>query len=181
MGAGVTWRFDELPERYKKQVQEYGRKRTNRTTTQPKDDFEAVRMSVAARACVVQGKGGKAVERAFDASGAKAVEPKNMRQAQMTSAERKFNREVLGGKGLFEAVTLRCPSGNRYTPDWLVMDGGVPVLIEVKGSYRLGSEGRARTAFMEAASLFSGIFRFVWAAQVKGGGWDVREVIYGGD
>ena len=49
----------------------------------------------------------------------------------------------------------------------------VTVFYEVKGSFRLGSEGRAHTAFYEAASQFPWC-RFVWAVLRKGGKWDLK-------
>lgn len=101
----------------------------------------------------------------------------NLRESMMSGAERRYQRDVLKGEGLFEAITLKLPGGSRYTPDFLTIDDGVPTLHEVKGSYRLGSEGRAHTAFHEAAARFSGIFRFVWATLEKGGRWNVKATI----
>lgn len=88
----------------------------------------------------------------------------------MTATERRYQRDVLLGKGRFEAITLVLPGGSRYTPDWLTIEDGVVTLTEVKGSYRLGSQGRAHTAFHEAAAAFP-FFRFVWAEEQKGGGF----------
>ena len=101
----------------------------------------------------------------------------NLRESMMSGAERRYQRDVLKGEGLFEAITLKLPGGSRYTPDFLTIDDGVPTLHEVKGSYRLGSEGRAHTAFHEAAAQFSGIFRFVWAGLEKGGKWNIKATI----
>ena len=81
---------------------------------------------------------------------------------KMTQTEERYNRDVLGGKGRFEAVTLRLPGGGRYTPDFMTIDDGVVTFHEVKGSYRLGSQGRAFTAFHDAAAYYP-IWRFVWA------------------
>ena len=88
----------------------------------------------------------------------------------MTATEKRYQRDVLLGKGRFEPITLVLPGGSRYTPDFLTVEDGVPTLTEVKGSYRLGSQGRALTAFREAASAFP-FFRFVWAEEQKGGGF----------
>jgi hypothetical protein len=50
-------------------------------------------------------------------------------------------------------------------------------LHEVKGSFRFGSQGRALTAFREAAAAFP-CFTFVWAKRGKDGKWDIKR--YGG-
>lgn len=92
------------------------------------------------------------------------------RSSKMTATERRYQRDVLLGNGRFEAITLVLPGGSRYTPDWLTIEDGIITLTEVKGSYRLGSQGRAHTAFHEAAAAFP-FFRFVWAEEQKGGGF----------
>ncbi len=81
---------------------------------------------------------------------------------KQTETEKRYNRECLFGRGRFEAVTLRLPGGGRYTPDFMTVDDGVVTFHEVKGSYRLGSQGRAFTAFHDAAACFP-MWRFVWA------------------
>lgn len=81
---------------------------------------------------------------------------------KQTDTEKRYNRDVLGGKGRFEAVTLRLPGGGRYTPDFMTIDDGRVTFHEVKGSYRLGSQGRAFTAFHDAAAYYP-MWRFVWA------------------
>lgn len=81
---------------------------------------------------------------------------------RQTKTEEKYNRECLAGRGRFEAVTLHLPGGGRYTPDFMTVDDGVVTFHEVKGSYRLGSQGRAYTAFHDAAAYYP-IWRFVWA------------------
>ena len=37
-------------------------------------------------------------------------------EGKQSKTEQKYNREVLGGIGRFEAVTLHLPGGGRYTP-----------------------------------------------------------------
>lgn len=81
---------------------------------------------------------------------------------KQTETEKRYNRDILGGRGRFEPVTLRLPGGGRYTPDFMTVDDGVITFHEVKGSYRLGSQGRAHTAFHEAAAYYP-MWRFVWA------------------
>lgn len=102
---------------------------------------------------------------------------RRLRDGKMSKTEERYRRDVLHGEGLFEAITLKLPGGSRYTADFLTLDDGVPTLHEVKGSYRLGSEGRAHTAFLEAAANFSSIFRFVWATLEKGGKWSVKSTV----
>lgn len=93
--------------------------------------------------------------------------------------EQLFNREMLGGLGQYEAVTLRLPGGSRYSPDFLtsVFDPQTQqyetTVYEVKGIYRLGSHGRALTAFREARAAFP-FLTFKWYEKQKGGGWIER-------
>lgn len=103
----------------------------------------------------------------------KAV-PVRPKEGKQTKTEQKYNREVLHGLGRFEAVTLHLPGGGRYTPDFMSIDDGVVTFHEVKGSYRLGSQGRAFTAFHEAAAYYP-MWRFVWA-HWDGKRWNVRTV-----
>lgn len=90
--------------------------------------------------------------------------------------EQLFNREMLGGLGQYEAITLRLPGGSRYSPDFLtsVFDPQEQryetTVYEVKGSYKLGSHGRALTAFREARAAFP-FLTFKWYEKQKGGGW----------
>ncbi len=90
--------------------------------------------------------------------------------------EQLFNREMLGGLGQYEAITLRLPGGSKYTGDWLtsVFDPQEQryetTVYEVKGTYRLGSHGRALTAFREARAAFP-FLTFKWYEKQKGGGW----------
>lgn len=91
---------------------------------------------------------------------------------KQTKTEEKYNRECLAGRGRFEAVTLHLPGGGRYTPDFMTVDDGVVTFHEVKGSYRLGSQGRAHTAFHDAAAYYP-MWRFVWA-HWTGRSWERR-------
>lgn len=95
---------------------------------------------------------------------------------KQTETEKRYNAQHLHGLGRFEAVTLILPGGGRYTPDFMTVDDGRVTFHEVKGSYRLGSQGRAYTAFHEAAASFP-CFRFVWAQErrgIDGGGFAVK-------
>lgn len=94
------------------------------------------------------------------------------------ATEAEYNRLFLGGKGMYEAITLRLPGGSKYTPDWMTVDHvgfdfdgvkqSVVTLHEVKGSFRFPSEGRALTAFREARVAFP-MFRFVWYVKTRAG------------
>ncbi|MCQ2299885.1 MAG: hypothetical protein MJZ81_07175 [Bacteroidales bacterium] len=86
--------------------------------------------------------------------------------------EARYNREILGGKGRYEPITLRMPGGN-YTPDWMTIDDGVVTFHEVKGAFRFGSQSRAIFGFKSAAAAFP-FWNFVWATLKKGGVWDVK-------
>lgn len=74
----------------------------------------------------------------------------------------------------YEAVTLRLPSGTRYTADWAVwMPGARLLLVEVKGSYRLGSADRSALAFKSAVAAYPDIeFRHATKSQ---DGWDITK------
>lgn len=91
------------------------------------------------------------------------------------ATEAEYNARFLGGKGVYEAITLRLPGGSKYTPDWMWVDpeGGRVHLVEVKGSHRFPSEGRSRLAFDVAKKEFP-MFRFVWAKKTKRGEWEFK-------
>jgi len=94
----------------------------------------------------------------------------------MTETERSFFdyfcRVSPGAKILFEPLTLRLAGGSRYTPDFLIaVPGKPPVLVEIKGSFRLPSHGRALTAFREARAQFGDVFSFVWLEKKEGKEW----------
>lgn len=93
--------------------------------------------------------------------------------AGMNKTEQAYQREILHGKGRYEPITFHLLGGCRYTPDFLTIDDGVPTFHEVKGSYRLESEGRAWTAFNSAAAQYP-FFRWVWAVKGKKHGWSVK-------
>lgn len=102
--------------------------------------------------------------------------PLRASKGKMTQTEERYNRDVLLGVGRFEAVTLKLPGGGRYTPDFMTIDDGVVTFHEVKGSYRLGSQGRAYTAFHDAAAYYP-MWRFVWA-HWTGKAWERKTVSF---
>ena len=78
------------------------------------------------------------------------------------------------GSVAFEGLTFRLANGHRYTPDWVYVEGGQLVCVEVKGSYRFGSHQRARLAFDQAAVEWPDV-RWIWAERRKDGTWKVSE------
>jgi hypothetical protein len=111
-----------------------------------------------------------------DATGAilGAIQRKRKKQASgPNKTEERFNRDMLGGRGVYEGLTFRLPGGSRYTPDWIYVDGaGVVHAFEVKGAYRFHSQGRALTAFREARAAFPWV-SFHWAVW-DGGKWEEK-------
>jgi len=84
--------------------------------------------------------------------------------------EARFNREVLGGRGMYEALTFHV-DGGAYTPDFLALDeDGRPTCYEVKGSHPFPSENRARFAFLTCRARFPFV-AFRWFRLAKGGRW----------
>ena len=75
--------------------------------------------------------------------------------------EERFNRDMLRGRGVYEGLTFRLPGGSRYTPDWIYEVNGQLFAVEVKGPHRFPSEGRARTAFLEARAAWRSVV-FTW-------------------
>jgi hypothetical protein len=73
----------------------------------------------------------------------------------------------------FEVITFRLAGGN-YTPDFTIWDKQrLFLVVECKGSYRLGSAGRSHMAFKSAIAAFPHLrFRF---AQKSKDGWAVKE------
>ena len=119
-------------------------------------------------------------QRALKATGKESLPVRKDRKPKgPNKTEQLFNREMLGGLGQYEAVTLRLPGGSRYSPDFLtsVFDPQEQryetTVYEVKGSYKLGSHGRALTAFREARAAFP-FLTFKWYEKQKGGGWIER-------
>jgi len=97
------------------------------------------------------------------------------KQVGPTKTEAEFRTRHLGGKGArFEALVFRLTNGHRYTPDWVYVDGGRLVCVEVKGARRLGSYQRARLAFDQAAIEWPDA-RWIWAERSENGTWQVTE------
>jgi hypothetical protein len=88
---------------------------------------------------------GNALKNAHTASGAASLVPhaeKPQTPAHAKSGgtrgpnktEERFNREMLGGRGVYEGLTFRLPGGSRYTPDWIYEAHGQLFAVEVKGA-----------------------------------------------
>jgi hypothetical protein len=84
------------------------------------------------------------------------------------ATEESFNRDILGGRGLFEAMSFKIAGGHRYTPDFIVQTRSGIEAYEIKGSYRFPSEGRARLAFDDAKERYPSI-KFYWYRKNKSG------------
>ena len=149
-------RLEDLPDRLRRQVEDKIRS----------EDVKRVRIAPEAPELT----GGPKTR--ADASGRDAG-PVDVKRRAPNKTESEYNRLYLSGAGLYEAVTLHLPGGSRYTPDWMTVASDRVTLHEVKGGYRLGSHGRALTAFREAVAAFP-CFSFVWAVRKAPGEWDVR-------
>lgn len=82
------------------------------------------------------------------------------------ATEAAFNRDILGGNGIFEGMSFKIAGGHRYTPDFIVSTPDGIEAYEVKGSYRFPSEGRARLAFDDARERYPSI-KFYWFRKNK--------------
>lgn len=103
-----------------------------------------------------------------------SVRAEGGKRREQNKTELEYNRRYLKGEGLYETVTFHLPGGSRYTPDYLTVDTqGRITLHEVKGSYRLHSHGRARTAFRECAAAFP-MFGWVWATRQSSGEYKIE-------
>ena len=87
--------------------------------------------------------------------------------------EARYSREVLERRDdvaalYYEGLTFRMCNGHRYTPDWVVVrnDGKVEC-FEVKGSYELHSQQRARLAFDQARVEYPWV-DWYWVKRAKG-------------
>ena len=99
-------------------------------------------------------------------------EMKARKCSEPNKTEIRYNREMLAGRGQYEAITLRMANGHRYTADWY--DATTRTLHEVKGAHKFNSHQRARLAFDQARVEFAE-FNFVWATRTKSGEWKVEK------
>jgi len=96
------------------------------------------------------------------------------REANKTELD--YNRRYLANQGLYERVTFHLTGGSRYTPDYMTVEReGRITFHEVKGSYRLHSHGRARTAFRECAAAYP-MFGWVWATRQASGDYTIENI-----
>lgn len=89
--------------------------------------------------------------------------------------ELRFNRMCLNGRGKYEPTKIIVTRTKRreYTPDFAYFTEDITKLaiVEVKGSYKLQSEDRARLAWEIAAETDSLEAVYVWA-RYRSGGYD---------
>ena len=175
MSNGVHWSYDSLPPAVKAQVdrQLFATKTIPVVSRPPEPDSPpvvgSVRREKAAKSGTGKGggKGGKRPSSGLSSP----VRMKSRPSSGMNSTEDRFNRDVLGGLGKYEAMTFNLPGG-KYTPDFAFFTGGSVVFCEVKGSYRLPSHGRSVFAFRSACAEYAG-FLFCFAELMKDGAWKV--------
>lgn len=70
----------------------------------------------------------------------------------------------------FNPMSLHLANGHRYTPDASFIRYGDLHIVEVKGSYRLGSLQRSRLAYDQARIEWP-MFTFWWMERQKDGTW----------
>lgn len=91
----------------------------------------------------------------------------------MNANESRFKRQILGGRGKYEPIKITITRRNerKYTPDFVYLCENLTkmAIIEVKGSYKLQSEERARLAWEIAAENDNMMATFVWARYSRGG------------
>lgn len=76
--------------------------------------------------------------------------------------------EITGVK--FHPISFHLDNGHRYTPDFSYCEDGRICLIEVKGSYKLGSYQRARMAFDQVRIEWP-LFGWMWVELQDDGTW----------
>lgn len=77
---------------------------------------------------------------------------------------------------LYEGITFTLASGLKYCPDFTVWYCGcLKAVVEVKGSFRLGSAARSHLAFQTAAAEWRDI-PFRYAKREKSGKWTITEL-----
>ncbi len=92
----------------------------------------------------------------------------NDKRRGINKTEQRYADECLYDKDhWYEAITLKWPDGTRYTPDFMVRDGGSTILfLEIKGPYIHSRDSKIR--FLRARADFP-MFRFqAWQMQTPG-------------
>lgn len=179
MGSGVHFSLDQLPERYRAQVSRAmsapnwshvasvrphndGGKPQDRRDDKRGDDKRGNDKRGNDKCGNDKCGGGK---HRHGKGGGKCRAPINLPRSAAegpNKTEERFNREMLLGRGKYEALTLHLPGGVKYTPDFVFENEGKVYLAEVKGNYRLPTHGRSVMAFKIACSEFP-MFGFVFA------------------
>ena len=101
------------------------------------------------------------------ATGPKFKSKAEARYAQMLEAQRRSGQI---DSWRYEAITLTLADGCRYTPDFLVIEGGQMSLIEVKGFMREA----ARLRLKVAVEMYP-LFRW-WLLWAKKGGFEPQRL-----
>ena len=158
MGTDLHWRLEDLPERYRRQVEaKLGNPNAQRLTPAPPAPVRPV----------------QPVQRpkyAPKASKSLATRVSRARTSKhMSHTEERFRDRFCASCGWrvlrYEPLSIWVSGGFRYTPDFLVAtENGELAFVETKGSYRLQSHSRARLAFANASTR-TPAFVFVWAKE----------------
>lgn len=98
------------------------------------------------------------------------------KRREPNQGEREYGRilsaEFPGVRVAYEAITLNLPSGTKYTGDWAVFTAPL-IIVEVKGTHRLGSAAASARAFKEAVAAFPEI-QFRHATKMpETGNWNI--------
>jgi hypothetical protein len=128
---------------------------------------QAMRLSPTLKKAQAQGK--------IKIESVKITTKKVKQPKQPNKTEGEYKSIHLRGKDArYEAVSFKLANGHRYTPDWVVVEGGkITECHEVKGAFRHASHNRAQVMFDQARLEYPGI-RWLWATKKKSG-WEVRE------
>ena len=74
---------------------------------------------------------------------------------------------------VYEGCSFQMKNGHKYTPDWVVIEDGIPVeAYECKGGYAFFSQARAKLAFDQCKVEFPHV-KFYWARKTKKG-WKIK-------
>ena len=159
--ADLHWKLEDLPERYRRQVEEkLGNPSAQRITTAPQTPPAQVRPVQPAQRPKYAPKASKSL-------------PTRVSRARtskhMSHTEERFRDRFCASCGWrvlrYEPLSIWVSGGFRYTPDFLVAtENGELAFVETKGSYRLQSHSRARLAFANASTR-TPEFVFVWAKE----------------
>lgn len=160
MGNGLYFKLDDLPERYRQQVErQMGNPNAQQYVPPPEPQKQQPMPTKKPK---------------YAPKAAKSL-PTRVSKARaskhMSHTEERFRDRFCASHGWrvlrYEPLSIWVSGGFRYTPDFLVStESGELVFVETKGCYRLQSHSRARLAFANASTRTPG-FVFCWAKENK--------------